>query len=614
MTYIKKMNKPRPLPTNRVKPASTTTTRTQTQTNTLQTEAREQEIEHWEGEGKCYRCLGYSLAVPYILLTLFYAYCMVDNWQTLSSTPATAGLSKQQTISAQLEQTVASESVYFRGLLLPFMRRAVELAFHESIFVYVSLAAVRTTAFALLCWFVVSVSYHRVNQHVYTAIGFGNATARRVVRSVIRKMRGLSCFFFFNGFVSIVSLPLLLEPASLVFRKHANGQVPGLLTSLRFYSLLLEAPLALYIICIAIATAFINRLATPFPDLQLASCKLGGLCFLLLFPVVLALVLAGFGVYLSILSFYCSDMTRGASFFSSLTFGKAGLKFLVSLGLLALLFLYPLFVQLLQLCSMYACPANKSQTYEGLLTSEREKYTKQQKASGRTSSYQLAYRRALEERKRTEISKKTAQIEEKYRKIREEKQALLISTKTKEAAGPGAKKTASAGIEPSKQPAAVKPLPIATAAEGKKQAPIPADRKQPAAVAVVAAGRRGSLETNATGRLGPNAAARKQAPKPAPQAPAPAPANQTSPPAPKPAPKAPAPTKQPSPPAKQPSPPNPRASQTRAPASSGQPKKLVKYTPGSPTKMAKPKLGSPPDEGPLRLPTNYEFKNKRFQK
>ena len=170
--------------------------------------------------------------------------------------------------------------------------------------------------------------------------------------------------------------------------------------------------------------------------------------------------------------------------------------------------------------------------------------------------------------------------------IREEKLRRPAAAKPRAAPAPAGPKPAlkpavpaqPKPLQPPKPPTQAPRLAATVAGSKPLSIPVAAPGKKP-----VAPARRGSLETNATGKLGPNAAAGKKLP-PKPVLQASVAANRPS--------------------------AQPQSAQKAPP----QPKKLAKYVPGKPTKMRKPDLGAPPVEGPLRLPANYEFRNKRFAK
>lgn len=543
--------------------------------NRVQTEITTTAVEDPEddddGENKCYRIAGYFYLLPYIIVLTYFIYTSIYYSSRINPS-----------IHLKIEEVGKAENLMFYDYLMPYISWIVRFQHENGLYYYLAAVGIQSFFYSLLIFFILSMALNRQNQHVYTSFGICNLTSRKIARALLRSQRGISCILILNSSQAIVNLPFLFTSgSSMDVSSYSNYSYLHGITSCRLYGPLIQPFFFVYMLYVSVSTILIKKYSTRYPDVQNAfrSSFLGGILFWMTLPFVIIMVVVGMSTFIGTLVFYVADFLNSGWSTSDPKVLGINILWIASRICLIIMLVSPLVFQTIQWSAYYCCKTHKKDTYDEMLKQSTRRYIIEKMAEKKRKemkSHLVAIRKnEFEKRKQMEIHKKKVEIERKYHgkeanfkpskfTYQDNLNTTTSETILKTTPRTNPKSALKSNPNTSKKPIIlpknkVAPVNIRNDYRKVSDATREGTKKGPQA--------RGASQNKNTTIFEASITGRSQQPN--------------------------------------------RQIPTTG-ASSTVKKNIQKYTPGKPTKMLKPNV-TVPKKGPVRVPDNYQVKNKRFQ-
>lgn len=199
---------PRPIPKTNAQSTSSQTTKAADGKEKPAAEEKREDDWHVEvGEGRCSRGFGYTLAVPFLMMAVWYTYMMITfrgiivdpNYDTQ------AAVDHIVNISVQAGLPLAAE-------FAPYYRTFLSLYISKDYYLFVGMATAHVFCLCMLGLLVFNLTFVKINQQVFTALAFGNYSLRRGIRGLLTWGKGITAWYLAITFSGLYALPFIIVP------------------------------------------------------------------------------------------------------------------------------------------------------------------------------------------------------------------------------------------------------------------------------------------------------------------------------------------------------------------------------------------------------------------
>lgn len=159
------------------------------------------------GEGRCSRCLGYSLAFPFLIMGVWCAY----NLYLFREITLDSRYSLDTTVTSIIATTKVADSS-ISETLAPYYEHFLRIYLTTDLWTFYTVGSTNIIAMFVLAVFVFTLTYSKVNQHSFTALAFGNLTIRKYLRKCMISVPSVSTFYIALTFTSLYAAPFILAP------------------------------------------------------------------------------------------------------------------------------------------------------------------------------------------------------------------------------------------------------------------------------------------------------------------------------------------------------------------------------------------------------------------
>ena len=598
---------------------------------------------HDVGERPFSRFLSYTYLIPFGLVIIWYGYFMSLCW-TVFSAP---GFSPSTQISS-IKKTMEDAKLAMTDVLFPYLEMIVlKMFITDNIWQFIGYNAVQMGGMVIGMMFILTQANAIMNQQVYSVLAWGNMSIRSCIRSTSTFAKGCTALFVSIMMSSIISV-------SYIYRISTRNNSSGFIISLSkpdastiysyltnvYYSLYLPLlallPLAILYL-LALATIIVKLFGNRTPDFKSTySSSCIGAVPAIIFTIILFLIIGFFFFLITAIVLISCVISTGLVNGSKETQSTPGESAVAGIGMewaysrfsLAMFFIYPLLVQVLQFLIEFCCPPKKEdcppihQLVEEAETGFKLKQQQMKEQSKSLTITAVGGGAKLEELKKRKLAmmkaKENAMLKMKKEKELLRKQGKLTPQKEAEMMAEEMKMQQELETEEKKLDTEMLLTEETAATQGEAIRPTAASPKEKNKEDMKIK-RQASIDTKATAKTaatGKNknvlvSAQKKDTPAPVSISPpvllstdrvsSPVPARTASP-------------ARASPPAKAVNAPKrPPPAKTSSPAAKGE-QEGSKFVPGVRTKMTVPKFDSKPGSGPLRIPKDYAFANARLAK